>query len=137
MRISCERLVEFGVAEGGDGRLRRDHLGPRVRLQAVVRARIDEVADLLLEAADLGARHAERRQPHGLDLAHGDAAGQLRQVLAEGGAGDHSWPLHLGQTLLGLQPLGPAQYLPQRLHVGVRDPRKPVRRRRRRRRGRR
>ena len=83
-----------------------------------------EIADLLLEAADLGARHAQRRQPHGLDLAHGDAAGELRQVLAEGGGRDQ--PLHLGQALLGLQAPGPAQHLAQRLHVG-RDPCEPVR----------
>jgi hypothetical protein len=46
---------------------------------------IDQIADLLLEAADLRAGHAQRRQPHGLALAHGDAAGELGQVLAEGG----------------------------------------------------
>ena len=35
-------------------------------------------------------------------------------------------PLHLAEPPLGLEPLGPAQHLPQRLDIG-RDPREPVR----------
>ena len=96
----------------------------QARLEAVVRAAINYAANLLLEAPDLCPRHAQRGQPHGLDLAHGDAACELRQVLAEGRGRDQ--PLHLAEPPLGLEPLGPAQHLPQRLHIG-RHPREPVR----------
>ena len=100
-----------------------DQLG-EPRLEAVVGAGVDQVADLVLEAAQLGARHAERGQAHGLALAHGDAAGDLRQVFAEGGG--QQQPLHLAEALLGLEPRAPAEHLAQRLDVG-REPGQAVR----------
>jgi hypothetical protein len=118
-----QRLVQPGIAEGRDGRLRGDELG-QPRLQAIVSAGVDEIADLLLEPTDLRAGYAQCRQPHGLALAYGDAAGDLGQVLAERSCRDQT--LELAQSLRGLELPRPTQHLPQRLNVG-RQPREPVR----------
>ena len=44
---------------------------------------------------ELAARHAEGGEPHRLVLAHGDAAGDLCEVFAEGGGEDQ--PLHIAE----------------------------------------
>src|SRR5262249_32980121 len=92
--------------------------------EPIARASIDEIAHVLLEAADLRARYTQRREAHGLALAHGNAAGKLRQIFAEGSTGKQ--PLHLGEPLLRFEPPDPGQHLAQGLSVG-RPPGAPVR----------
>jgi len=77
------------------------------------------------EARNLGSRNAELAGPHDLALAHRDATADLRQILAERGAGEQ--PLHLAEPTIGLQPLRPAKHLPQCLDVG-REPGEAVQR---------
>ena len=120
-----ERLVEAGVAEGGGLRLGGDVLG-QGRLAGLCAAVRHQVRHGILEAAHLGARHAQRDCAHRLALAHGDAAGDLSQVLAEGAAQEP--PLRAAEAAGGRQPLRPPQHLPQRLHVGGK-PRQPMPRR--------
>ena len=117
-----ERLVEAGVAEGGDAGLVGDQLG-ELALGAVGAAFRDQVGNRVLEAAQLGSGDAQRGDAHRLALAHGDAARHLRQVLAERGAEQQA--LHLAQAALALEPLRPAQHLPQRFDVGGK-PRQPM-----------
>ena len=117
-----ERLVEAGVAEGSGLRLRGDQLREPRRV-ASAQPSATEVGRGVLEAAHLLARHAERCGPHRLALAHGDAPGDLRQVLAET-AGDEQ-PLGRAEAARFLEPSGPRLHLPQRLDVS-RNPRQPV-----------
>ena len=80
-------------------------------------ARGDELGDLgHAEGGERAIVEAEVGGPHNLDLAHGDAAGQLGQVLAEGGL-EHQ-PFELAQQPVVGEPPGPAQHLAQGLHVG-------------------
>ena len=117
------RLVEAGVAERRRVRLRGDEVGEAL-LDVLRRAGGDDVGDLVLVAADLGARDAELLRPDQLELAHRDAAGDLRQVLGEGGGEDQL--LELAESALGAEPSSPDVHLPQALDGG-RQPREAVR----------
>ena len=112
------------IAEGGGGGLRGDEVG-EARLDVLRAAGGDQVGDLVLEAAHVGARHAERLGTHGLDLAHGNAAGDLREVFAEGGGEQQL--LDLAEAAFAVEPRAPAQHLAQALDGG-REPGEAVRR---------
>ena len=73
------RIVEAGIAEGGGTGLGRDQLG-KPRLHVLARAGSNERRHLVLEAANLHARDAQRIGTDDLDLAHRDAARDLRQI---------------------------------------------------------
>ena len=103
------------VAEGGGVGLRGDQLG-EARLDVLRAARRDHVGDLVLEAADVGARHAQRLGTHELQLAHGDAAGDLRQVFGEGGGEDQL--LELAEAAFAGKPRAPYVHLAQPLDRG-------------------
>ena len=87
-------------------------------------ARRDHVGDLVLEAAHVGARHAQRLGTHELELAHGDAAGDLRQVFGEGGGEDQL--LELAEPAFARKARAPHVHLAQALDGGG-EPGKAVR----------
>ena len=72
------------IAEGDGVGLRGDEVGEAL-LDVLRAAGGDHVGDLVLVAAHVGARHAELLGTHELELAHGNAAGDLREVFGEGG----------------------------------------------------
>ena len=63
----------------------------------------------------LGA-DAEVGRAADLDLAHGHAAHELAEIFAEAGLQDQR--LQLAEATVGVEPLGPALDLPERLHIG-------------------
>ena len=109
------RLVEAAVAEGGGVGLRGDEIGQAL-LDILRAARSDHVGDFVLEAAHVGARHAQRLGTHELELAHGDAAGDLRQVFGEGGGEDQL--LELAEAAFAGKPRAPHVHLAQALDGG-------------------
>ena len=90
-------VIEAGIAEGGGAGLSGNELG-KPRLHTLTRAGSNERCDLVLEATNLQTRDAQYIGTDDLDLAHGDAARDLRQVL--GKCGDEDELLELAEAAL-------------------------------------
>ncbi len=105
-------LVEAGVAEAGGVGLRGDQLG-EARLDALAAALDDERRNAVLELADVLRRDAHGGRADDFELAHRNAAGDLRQVLAE--CGGEQQLLELAEAALAFERRAPAVHLPQRL----------------------
>ncbi len=103
--------------------LRGDEVGEAL-LDGLRAAGGDQVGDLVLVAAHVGARHAEMLGTHKLELPHGNAAGDLREVFGEGG--DENQLLELAEAAFAGKTRAPHMHLPQALDRG-RQPGEAVR----------
>ena len=119
-----KRLVHAGIAEGRRTRLVSDERG-NAHLHIIGETVLDKLGHSRPgeKARDLGCGNAELPRAHDLALAHGNAAADLREVLAEGRTDQQA--LHLTCAAVGFETLRPAEHLPERLDVG-REPSEAV-----------
>ena len=110
------RLVEARIAEvAGIGAV-GDELGEARPRRACVRAGTQALDRRGAELRQRRGVHAHVGGAYHLALVHGDAAGDLGEILGEGELEDERFGFAV--AILGLQPLGPAEELAQSLHIG-------------------
>ncbi len=118
------RFVEAGIAERRRALLVLDELG-ELGLHAFRAAGGNHIGHSIFVLADFSTRHAERLGADDFELAHRNAARDLRAVLAEGREQDELF--RLTEVAFLLEANGPQVHLAQRFDGG-REPGEAVRR---------